>query len=191
MKWLDKSDINLLKDLSNNVYSRKKDSYPASLNASSPSQIFDLFLVPPEVIGSDQRRILGVFDEDHRLVMASGTRIVFGMPAWTLEWTLSEISSVSFVDVWKSHLAVLCSHYENIGYNEFYVISPVARERAYRHIMKPMRRRYWTFVETIIPRNQKAKHSLHWSLMSYGSYPYDINIRRYILKREETSDQLA
>ena len=187
MKWLDKSDINLLKDLSNNVYSRKKDSYPHALNASVAPQIFDLFLVPPEVTGSDQRRILGVFDSDQRLVMASGTRRVVGMPAWSLSWTLSEISSISFVDVWKSHLSMLCSHYESIGYNEFYVVSASSRETAYRYIMRSMRQRYWTFVEISIPCNQKAAHSLHWSLMSYGSYPYDINIRRYIMKRGENT----
>lgn len=185
MRWLGQLDIEMLKGLSTAVYEHSKDNYPASLNASSPSQIFDLFLVPPEVIGSDQRRILGVFDHDHRLVLASGTRALNGMPAWLLSWTLSDIASAHFVDVWKSHLSVICSHYENIGYNEFYVISPSSREKAYRHIMKPMRQRYWTFVETSIPRNQKADHSLHWSLMGYGSYPYDINIRRYILKRGE------
>ena len=190
IRWIRYDQKNLIIELSKDIYEKNsKVSYSPNLNqAANPNEamphVLDLFLIPPAYLGSDQRKIIGVFDENNQLVMATGVRCLLTNQAWVLSWTLSKIKDFSFKKVWQQHVQFACEYFENIGYKEFWTVSPVSRESAYRSLMLPMREKYWTFVEFTVPQHQRTDFSLYWSLMGNRSYPYDINIRRYIMKRD-------
>jgi len=183
MRWLQHGERHRIQALSDHVYKNEKNNYPNALN-SAKSSLFDLFLIPANTVDSDIRRVLGVFDDSGHLITAVGARSLKTYPCWYLSWTISEVQTIAFVKIWRDIVQFLCRHYESQNLNEFYVISPCDREEAYRRLMQPLRTKYWTFVETKISSGMKPDFSLYWSIMGYTLYPYDINIRRYILKRD-------
>jgi len=183
IRWLNYSEQHLIKELSLRIYANPKNSYPLNLDAKT-SSIYSLFMVPPDTVGAETRKIAVVTDEFDQIVVATGVRELYSMPAWLLSWTLSSVSSVAFVKIWQDLVRFICAYFEDRNINEFYVINPAEREEAYRRMTKFMRERYWTFVETTIPENQTTDYSLYNSFMGWALYPYAINIRRYILKRE-------
>ena len=183
IRWLDYTEQHQIKALSLRIYENPKNSYPLNLDAKS-SHLFSLFMVPPDAVGADTRKIAVVADEHGQIVVATGVRELSTMPAWLLSWTISEVSSAAFVKIWRDLLKFICAYFENRDINEFYVVNPAEREESYRRMTKFMRERYWTFVEKTITENQKSDYSLYNSFMGWSLYPYTINIRRYILKRE-------
>lgn len=183
LKWLTYADADMIQSLSNQVYNTDKSAYQTSLNTNR-SDIFNIFLTPSNVINANQRRILGVFDHNGQLVQVTGVRQLKSSPAWVLSLTLSNLRNYTFVKIWKMQLQFLCSYFEHMNYNEFYVTNPATLEETYRYVTKFMRQRYWTFVEATVPATTKAEFSLHYNILGYQSYSHDMNIRRYILKRD-------
>jgi len=182
IRWITKDDADKVIELSRYVYDHDKESYPTNLNVSNPN-ILSAFFMPDDVTGSHNRRAIGIFDENENLVAATGTRKMDFIPIWVLSWTLSKIKTAQFSNVWKDQLEMLTEDFERQGINEFYVVSPTTRELAYKKMMRFMRKRYWTFAELTIKAGTKPMHGLHWIIMGNQLYTYDINIRRYILKR--------
>ena len=123
-------------------------------------------------------------DETGKILIAIGVRQIQPVPAWLLSWALSDLSSYQFARVWRQCIDFLCSYFEGIDVNEFYVLNPEDREESYRRIMKFLRDRYWTFVETTIAPGSRTNHSLYNAFMGHTTYPYQVHIRRYIKKRE-------
>jgi hypothetical protein len=70
--------------------------------------------------------------------------------------------------------------------NEFYVTYPSTREAAYSKIMLPVRERYFTFVECIVPKNERHPYGFIHELMGGALHPHDMSFRRYILRRDHT-----
>lgn len=182
IRWLTSSELDKVIKLSANVYNNSSDSYGPNLGPDS--NIFKMFLISEDVIGSEYRKVAGVFSSENELIMAIGVRQMHNVPAWLFSWVLSDIKTSKFVIVFKDALKFICNFFESINCNEFYVIHPATRENAYKHIIKFMRERYWTFIEMTIPKFTKCEYSFYWMLMGYQLYHYDVNIRRYILKRE-------
>lgn len=188
MKWLTHSDIPMIMQLSTIVYKNEKETYPLNLkpsdNQENFSNIIQIFLVSDTYLGYDQRVVLGIFDDTDKLLIAIGVRKLLSIPAWTLSWTISIIKTFSFLPIWKNGLLFIIDEMEKNGYKEFFVINPTLKEKVYEKLMRFLRDRYYTFVEINIDKGNKTKHSLYWSIMGYQLYPYDINIRRYILIRK-------
>jgi len=182
VKWLDYSDRHVIKDIAKSVYTKPSHLYPTNLSGDSP--LYNYFLVPPSVIGSDQRKVAVIVNSNGEPVVATGVRELGNIPAWLLSWTVSSISSMSFVAAWRQTLNFTTAYYESKSINEFYVVSPVEREEAYSRMTSFMRNRYWTFVEQTIPKGTRPTHSLYHTITGNILYTYDINIRRYILKRD-------
>ena len=181
IRWLRYQERDLIKDLACEIYTHKKENYP--VNLAGNSEVYDLFLLSPTTIGWESRRVAVAVDETGKIHAAVGVRELHAMPAWLLSWTLSSVSSASFIKVWKKMIKFLCEHYEAKGINEMYVVNPVDREEAYRRLMLFMRDKYWTFIETTVNHGNRCNYSLYYAFMGYTAYTYDINIRRYILKR--------
>jgi hypothetical protein len=181
IRWLRYEERGDIKVLSRTVYADKKESYPDNLASSSP--LYDLFLIPPDVIGAELRKVAVAVDENDEILVAIGVRQMQPIPAWYLSWTLSGVSTYAFSKIWKEMIKFLCEYFEGIGCNEFYVLNPADREEVYRRMMKFLRDRYWTFVEQTIPKRSRSINSLYNALMGHTTYAYDVNIRRYILQR--------
>jgi hypothetical protein len=183
VRWLSYEERDLIKDLSRSIYSNRKSNYPDNLDVSK-SPLYDLFLIPNYVIGSELRKVCVATDETGKILIAIGVRQIQPVPAWLLSWALSDLSSYQFARVWRQCIDFLCSYFEGIDVNEFYVLNPEDREESYRRIMKFLRDRYWTFVETTIAPGSRTNHSLYNAFMGHTTYPYQVHIRRYIKKRE-------
>lgn len=184
MKWLSFEERHLVAELAEIVYQDPKSSYPRILDpAQKKDNPIYYFLVPDTVTGHTSRRILGVFDPTGRMVMAIATRSIDYAPVWMISWTLSSLKSAAFIGAWQAAMQHLVKCFEQIGLNEFYVVSPVSKEAIYRRLMAPLRERYWTFVETTIQSNHVAPFGLHWLIMGQHLYSYDLHLRRYILRR--------
>lgn len=188
IKWLSFKDIPAIMELSKLIYSNEKDTYPVNLkpadNYNEFTNIINIFLVPDTYLGSDQRSVLGVFDEENMLIMAIGVRKLLVTPTWLLSWAISNIKTAQFIKIWRDSLNFICDTMELHGINEFFVVSPAEKEKVYEKLMRFLRDRYWTFTEIKIPRGRKTEYNVYWAIMGYQLYSYDINIRRYILKRE-------
>ena len=182
IRWITHNDADNVMALSKHIYETDKESYPTNLNVSNPN-ILSAFFVSEDITGSYNRRAIGIFDDNQRLVAATGTRKMDFIPVWVLSWTLSSIKTAQFGSIWQKQLGMLTDDFESQGINEFYVVSPASRELAYKKMMRFMRKRYWTFAELNISAGTKPSHGLHWIIMGNQLYSYDINIRRYILKR--------
>ena len=99
-------------------------------------------------------------------------------------WLISDVQDAKFLKIWADMMKYLCQYFESKDLLEFWCVSPVSRERAWKRLMAPMRKTYWTFVETTIPANTRSDYSLYYNISGYTGYPYDINLRRYIKKRD-------
>lgn len=182
-KWLTQGHRGDLLDLAGRIYSDPKPSYPSILNPESSKNPIHYFLIPDTVINHQTRKVLGVFDQQDRLVMAIATRTIEYAPVWMISWTLSTLKNAAFMIAWKQALDHLTGYFESEGINEFYVVSPCSREAVYSRLMRHLRDRYWTFVEIRVPPNTKPVYGLQWMIMGQHLYHYEINIRRYVLRR--------
>jgi hypothetical protein len=70
--------------------------------------------------------------------------------------------------------------------NEFYVTYPSSRESAYSKIMLPVRERYFTFIECVVPKNERHPYGLIHELMGGVLHTHEMSFRRYILRRANT-----
>lgn len=184
IRWLSYEEQRLVIDLASNVYATQKSSYPSVLDPKNvQNNPIHAFLTPDHVKNSSRRRILGLFDGTGELVMVVATRTIDYCPVWMISWTISTLRNASFIKAWQQALDHLTKHFESQGLNEFYVVNPVTREATYRKLMSWLRRKYWTFVERTVLANTKPDHGLHWLIIGQHLYQYDINIRRYILRR--------
>jgi hypothetical protein len=185
LKWIPHHDRNMVFDLAARVYNTPKPSYPSLLNPDTKHHNpLHYFLVPDRVSNHQSRKILGVFSPDSKIpVMVVAVRTIDYTPSWMISWTISSLKNAAFCRAWQQSMNHLTDFFENTGLNEFYVVSPVSREAIYSRLMQPLRHRYWTFVETMVPSNQKSQYGLHWLIMGQQLYPYDINLRRYVLRR--------
>lgn len=139
-----------------------------------------MFLSPFDYQGSDQRMVLGTIDENDDIQLAIGVRKLLPMPIWILEWVLTNPIIDNFQFLFDKTIVSLCKFMEGIGYNEFMIIDTDDKNK---QMLSSLEHRYWSFVDVKIPAGFKTDHSLHWSIMKYQLYNYDIQLRRYILKR--------
>lgn len=188
MKWLSFKDIPTIMELSTLIYSNEKDTYPINLkpadNYNEFTNIINVFLSPDDYLGSNQRSVLGVFDDSNTLIMAIGIRKLLVTPTWLLSWAISSVKTASFIKIWRDSVTFICNTMELNNINEFFVVSHAEKEKVYEKLMRFLRTRYWTFTEIKMPKGKKTDYSFYWAIMGYQLYSYDINIRRYILKRE-------
>lgn len=182
MKWLDMEHLDSVKELSASSYSNPKDTYPVALKPDS--RMFELFLVPESQGGHEWRKTLGVFDADGNMIMAAGIRRMQHQPVWLLSFVLSSQKNVGMVRAFRDMIVFLCDYHEQIGINEFAVASPAGREESYRKIMRFLRERYITWVECTIPAGERSPWPIYHSMLGYAIHSYDVNLRRYIKRRD-------
>ena len=182
MKWLDVAHLDDIKALSASSYSNPKNTYPVALKPDS--RMFDFFLVPESVSGHEWRKTLGVFDDSGNLLMAAGIRRMQHQPVWLLSYVLSSQKNIGMVRAFRDMIIFLCDYHEQIGINEFAVASPVGREESYRKIMRFLRERYITWVECTIPAGERSPWSVYHSMLGYTIHNYDVNLRRYVKRRD-------
>ena len=91
-----------------------------------------------------------------------------------------------FIPIFRILVKELCEFHEAAGMNEFYVTYPSTREAAYSKIMLPVRERYFTFIECVVPKNERHPYGFIHELMGGTLHPHDMSFRRYILRRENT-----
>lgn len=183
MKWMDVSELDEIKALSASSYANPKDTYPVALKPDS--RMFELFMVPESVKGHEWRKTLGVYDEGGNLIMAAGIRRLQHQPVWLLSYVLSTQKNMGMVRAFRSMILFLCDYHENIGINEFAVASPSTREEGYRKIMRFLRERYITWVECTIPAGTRSPWPVYHSMIGYAIHDYDINLRRYVKRRDK------
>lgn len=183
IRWLSYSEISLIKALAEEIYENGLETYGPNLHPKNT--LYDLFLVPEEITGSNYRKVVGIFDDNQNLMFAMGVRQLYDIPAWNLGWVISKYKNLKFIAGFKATLTFVCEYFENIGCTEFYVVHPASKEKVYQYILKYMREKYWTFVQCSIPKHTKSQYSFYWAIMGYQLYQYDIMIRRYILKRPQ------
>ena len=182
MRWLDMSSLSDIKALAEISYANPKENYPVALKPDS--RMFELFLVPEDVGGHEWRRTLGVFDDNGQLIMVAGIRRMQHQPVWLLSFVLSSLKNIAMVRTFRDMIMHLCDFHENIGINEFAVASPAGREESYRKIMRFLRERYITWVECTIPAGERSPWPTYHSMLGFAIHSYDVNLRRYIKRRE-------
>lgn len=182
MKWLDIKSLDAINELASSSYANPKDTYPVALKPNSV--MFPFFLVSEDVTGHEWRKTLGVFDENGNMLMVAGIRRMQHQPVWLLSYVLSSQKNIGMVRAFREMITFLCDYHESIGINEFAVASPAGREESYRKIMRFMRDRYVTWVECTIPAGERSPWPVFHSMLGYSIYNYDINLRRYVKRRD-------
>jgi hypothetical protein len=99
---------------------------------------------------------------------------------------LSPSVGARFIPIFRILIKELCEFHEKAGMNEFYVTYPSTREAAYSKIMLPIRERYFTFNECVVPKNERHPYGFIHELMGGTLHPHDMTFRRYILRRDNT-----
>lgn len=182
MRWLDVSHLEEIRTLSEETYANPKTNYPIALKPEST--IFEMFLVPDDVGGHEWRKTLGVFDKEGKLAMVAGIRRMPYQPTWLLSFVLSSTKNMAMVRMFREMMIFLCDHHEALGINEFAVCSPADREDGYRKIMRFLRERYVTWVECVIPKGERSPWPMHHAMVGFALHNYDVQLRRYIKRRE-------
>jgi hypothetical protein len=192
IKPLDHDQIGAVTKLANEIYNGlDEDKYPDfrvgyDINAEeNREKYFTMFMLPSHFVGFNQRRAYGVFDDNDRLISAVGVRRYDHFPCWSLSWLLSPKIGARFIPLFRFIVDELCKIHETAGFNELLVTYPSSREEAYSRIMLFMRERYFTFVETTIPAKTVSAFGFIHELSGKTLHPHDINLRRYILRRED------
>ncbi len=192
IKPLNHDQLDVVTKLANEIYNGlDEDKYPDfrvgyDINAEeNREKYFGMFMLPPHFIGFTQRRAYGVFDENNQLISAVGVRRYSHMPCWSVSWLLSPKIGAKFIPLFRFMVDELCKIHEAAGFNELLVTYPSSREEAYSRIMLFMRERYFTFVETTIPAKTASSFGFIHELAGKTLHPHDINLRRYILRRED------
>lgn len=182
IKWLTMDDLNDVKTLAEASYANPKETYPVALQPDG--RMFELFLVDEKEGGSQWRKTLGVYDAANRLIMVAGIRRMGHQPVWLLSYVLSSQKNIRMVKTFRDMIVYLCDYHESIGFNEFAVASPAGREESYRKIMRFLRERYITWVECVIPAGERSVWPSYHSMLGYAIHTYDVQLRRYIKRRE-------
>ena len=151
------------------------------------SKFFNAFILPSKFNDYNIRQAYAVYDSNGVIQAAVGVRRWNNLPSWSVSWMLSPSIGVRFIPLFRQCMVELCKIHEAAGMNEFYVTYPTSREAAYSKIMLPFRERYYSFVECTLPARQMSPYALIHSLMGSALHPHEMNLRRYILRRENTS----
>lgn len=149
-------------------------------------KFFTAFMLPSEFNNYNIRQCYALVDETGSYIAAVGVKRWAHMPSWSLSWLLSPMLGVKFIPIFRAIIEKLCKVHEAAGMNEFYVSYPASRESAYSKIMLPFREKYYSFVECTIEANTRSHYSFIHELMGHALHPHDMNLRRYILRRENT-----
>ena len=148
-------------------------------------KFFRMFLIPSEFNNHNIRKAFGLFKDDECICLV-GIRRWGHLPSWSISWLLSPSIGPRFIPIFRILIQELCDFHEAAGMNEFYVTYPSTREAAYSKIMLPVRERYFTFVECVVPKNERHPYGLIHELMGGTLHPHEMSFRRYILRRENT-----
>jgi hypothetical protein len=153
------------------------------------TKFFSAFLVPSSFNDYNIRQAYAFVNDDGEYQAAVGVRRWGHMPSWSVGWLLSPSLGVRFIPMFRKIMDELCKIHEAAGMNEFYVTYPTSREAAYSKIMLPFRDRYYSFVECTLPAKTVSPYGFIHSLMGSTIHPHDMNLRRYILRRENTEPE--
>lgn len=148
------------------------------------TKFFMTFLRPSEFVNYNIRQVYAFKGEDGKFQAAIGVRRWDHLPSWSVSWLLSPGTGINFIPVFRKIMQGLCELHEAAGMNEFYVTYPSSREEAYSRIMLPFREKYYTFVECSLPARTRSPYGFIHDLMGATLHPHDMNLRRYILRRE-------
>jgi hypothetical protein len=150
------------------------------------TKFFSAFMLPSEFNNYNIRQSYALVDENGTYIAAVGVKRWAHMPSWSLSWLLSPMMGARFIPIFRIIIEELCKVHEAARMNEFYVSYPASREAAYSKIMLPFREKYYSFVECTISANTRSHYSFIHELMGHALHPHDMNLRRYILRRENT-----
>ena len=148
-------------------------------------KFFRMFLIPSEFNNHNIRKAFGLFKDDECICLV-GVRRWGHLPSWSISWLLSPSIGARFIPIFRVLMKELCEFHEAAGMNEFYVTYPSNREAAYSKIMLPVRERYFTFIECVVPKNERHPYGFIHELMGGTLHPHDMTFRRYILRRDNT-----
>lgn len=154
------------------------------------TKFFSAFLVPNKFNDYNIRQAYAFVDNDGMYQAAVGVRRWGHMPSWSVSWVLSPRVGIRFIPIFRKIIEDLSKIHEAAGMNEFYVTYPTSRESAYSKIMLPFRDRYYSFVECTLPARTISPYGLIHTLMGTTIHPHDMNLRRYILRRENTDSEM-
>ena len=190
LKPLEFSDLDSTVETALRIYENSDpDKYPEFKitndvdRATRFQKFFRMFLIPSEFNNHNIRKAFGLFKGDECICLV-GVRRWGHLPSWSISWLLSPSIGPRFIPIFRILVQELCAFHEEAGMNEFYVTYPSSREAAYSKIMLPMRERYFTFVECVVPKNERHPYGFIHELMGGTLHPHDMSFRRYILRRE-------
>ena len=192
LKPLEFSDLDSTVETALKIYANSDpDKYPDfkitnDVDRSTRFQkFFRMFLIPSDFNNHNIRKAFGLFKDDECICLV-GVRRWGHLPSWSISWLLSPSIGARFIPIFRELMAKLCKFHEFAGMNEFYVTYPSDREAAYSKIMLPVRERYFTFVECVVPKNERHPYGFIHELLGATLHPHDMSFRRYILRRDNT-----
>ena len=192
LKPLEFSDLDFTVETALKIYDNSDpDKYPEFKitndvdRATRFQKFFRMFLIPSEFNNHNIRKAFGLFKDDECICLV-GVRRWGHLPSWSISWLLSPSIGARFIPIFRILVQELCAFHEAAGMNEFYVTYPSTREAAYSKIMLPIRERYFTFIECVVPKNERHPYGFIHELMGGTLHSHDMSFRRYILRRENT-----
>ena len=192
LKPLEFSDLDFTVETALKIYNNSDpDKYPEFKitndvdRATRFQKFFRMFLIPAEFNNHNIRKAFGLFKGDECICLV-GVRRWGHLPSWSISWLLSPSIGPRFIPIFRILVQELCAFHEEAGMNEFYVTYPSTREAAYSKIMLPVRERYFTFIECVVPKNERHPYGFIHELMGGTLHPHDMSFRRYILRRDHT-----
>jgi len=192
LKPLEFSDLDFTVETALKIYENSDpDKYPDFKitndvdRATRFQKFFRMFLIPSEFNNHNIRKAFGLFRDDECICLV-GVRRWGHLPSWSISWLLSPSIGARFIPIFRVLMKELCDFHEAAGMNEFYVTYPSNREAAYSKIMLPIRERYFTFIECVVPTNERHPYGFIHELMGGTLHPHDMTFRRYILRRDNT-----
>jgi len=190
---LDQSKLPLLLNFDQYVFSNKNiNDYPdfrltADIDDTEKrKRYYSAFVLPAKFENNNIRQAYAVVDERGKTWAAVGVRRFEHWPCWSVSWLLSAQSGIRFIHIFRTIMQLLCKLHESLGFNEFLVTYPSSREAVYSKIMLPFREKYYTFIECTLPAKTRSPYSFIHTLMGQVLHPYEMNLRRYILRRPNT-----
>jgi len=187
------NDLDKLMEFATVVYQdAANDKYPEfrffsqTDNAGKQRKFYGAFTLSDSFIGHNIRQAFALVDEHGDYVMAVGVTRYYILPIWSISWVLSRKQGFGFITSFREMVKKLADFHESIGINEFFVSYPSSREAAYSKIMLPFREKYYTFVQCTVPAKQRSPYRFIHNVMGQNLYSYDMNLRRYILRRPNT-----
>lgn len=155
-------------------------------DAGKRKKFYSAFALPSSFANYNIRQAFVLVNDDGEYIMAAGVTRFENWPSWSVAWVLSPRNNFKFIACFRELIDRLTLLHESIGFNEFFVTYPSSRESAYSKIMLPLRKKYYTFVECTVPAKERNPYGFIHSLMGQTLHPHDMNLRRYILRRENT-----